>query len=167
MAEKGTMRALRHHKDGLKVDDVPVPSPGPKDILIKVHATAITADELTWPETRKREAPIPGHDVAGTIVSIGSEVTAAFSEGDNVFACTSFSRDGGAAEYMVASFTEVAHMPKVSFEEAAAIPLSALWVYQALLDHLDVKSGLKVLVTGAGGKYLDAKSVGASADVCV
>ncbi len=230
------MKALRYHKDGFQLEHVPTPTPGPKDVLIKVHAVAITADELTWPETTKREAPIPGHDIAGTVASVGSEVKGSIAEGDNVFALTSFSRDGGAAEYMVASYLEIARkssqwvagissmtkslqcldstygstlaflsdgetaakvemcsmvddmlcdqrlmlqastlclkpfsssmiclrylliieliiavMPQMSFEEAAAIPTSALWVYQALRDHVHANSGQKVLVTGAGG----------------
>ena len=108
MADKTTMKALRYHKDGsLKLDsDTPIPTPGPKDILIKVHATAITADELTWPETLKREAPIPGHDIAGTIVSIGAEVQGGFKEDDNVFALTSFSRDGGKSIPIAAELVE-------------------------------------------------------------
>jgi NADPH:quinone reductase-like Zn-dependent oxidoreductase len=146
------MKALRHHDTGFKVEDIPTPIPGPKDVLIKVHATSLTADELKWPETKLREAPIPGHDVAGVIAVKGSEVDETFKEGDRVFALTSFSRDGGAAEYMIASSKEVAHMPdNLSFEDASAIPLSALWVYQALFHHVHAISGQKVLITGAGG----------------
>lgn len=146
------MKALRHYEDGLKIEEVPIPTPGPKDVLIKVHATAITADELTWPETKERQHPIPGHDVAGVIEAKGSDVGEAFAEGDKVFALTSFSREGGAAEYLVASYKEVSPMPtNLTFEEAAAIPLSALWVYQAIYQHLHPKSGEKVVVVGAGG----------------
>ena len=150
-ASEATMKALRHHKDGLKIEEVPTPSPGPDDVLIKVHATSITANELTWVETKEREYPIPGHDVAGTVAAVGSDVTG-FTEGDEMFALTSFSRDGAAAEYMIASSGELAIKPKsLSFEEASAIPLSALWVWQALFQHADVKAGQKILIAGAGG----------------
>ena len=152
MADQKTMKALRHHEDGLKIDHIPIPEPGPHDVLIKVHAAAITASELTWPETKARQAPIPGHDVAGEIVAVGSEVHKKFAEGDKVFALSSFSRDGGAAEYVAVSYKEISHMPaNLSFEEAVAVPLSALWVYQALTHHLFPKSGEKCHVTGAGG----------------
>ena len=145
------MRALRHHKDGLKVEDIPIPTPGPKDLLIKVHATSITANELEWMETVSREYPIPGQDLAGTVEQVGTEVTE-FTKGDDVFALTSFSRDGAAAEYMTAASGEFAVKPRnLSYEEAAAIPLSALWVWQALYQHADVKAGQKILITGAGG----------------
>ena len=102
------MKALRNFKDGLRIDETPEPAHGPKDVLIKVHATAITAAELTWPETVARENTIPGHDVAGTIVKVGAEVSG-FKEGDEVFALTSFSRDGCAAEYAIASASERAY----------------------------------------------------------
>ena len=104
------MKALRNHKDGLRVDEIAEPSHGPKEVLIKVHATAITAAELTWPETTARENPVPGHDVAGTIAKVGAEVTG-FKEGDEVFALTSFSRDGCAAEYAIATPAELARKP--------------------------------------------------------
>ena len=54
------MKALRNHKDGLRIDEIDVPLPGPDDVLIKVHATSITNGELGWPETLERENPIPG-----------------------------------------------------------------------------------------------------------
>lgn len=145
------MRALRHHKDGLIIDDISTPTPGVRDVLIKVHATSVTANELDWQELVSQEYPIPGHDIAGTVTEVGAEVTG-FTEGDHVFALTSFSRNGGAAEYMIASATELAIKPQsLSFEEAAAIPLSALWVWQALFQHADIKPGQSLLVTGAGG----------------
>lgn len=63
------MRALRHHKEGgLKVEDAPKPATlGGNDVLIRVKATAVTRSELEWAETKARETPIPGHDVAGII----------------------------------------------------------------------------------------------------
>ena len=146
------MRALRHHKNGLKMGEIEIPTPGLHDILIKVHATSITANELTWTETIAQEYPIPGHDVAGTVAATGADVTG-FTEGDEVFALTSFSRNGAAAEYVTASATSFAIKPSgLSFEDAAAIPLSALWVWQALFQHADVKAGQRILVTGAGGR---------------
>lgn len=145
------MKALRNHKDGLKIGDVPSPSPGPNEVLIKVHATAITAHELDWVETVAREGPIPGHDVAGTVAEVGAEVTG-FSKGDEVFALTAFEREGAASEYIVALASELAiKPPSLSFEEAASIPLSALTAWQAVYQHADAKPGQKVLITGAGG----------------
>ena len=152
------MKALRNYGDGLKIDDnyehPSFTSPGENEIIIKVHATAITAAELTWPETVTRENPIPGHDVAGTIVSMGSKV-AGFKEGDEVFALTSFSREGSAAEYGMASASQVALKPtNLTWAEAASIPLAALTAKEAIW-HAELKRGQKVLITGAGGRRVD------------
>lgn len=98
-------------KDGLAIVDTDEPNPGPKEVLIKVHATAITTAELTWPETTARKDPIPGHDVAGAIAKVGNEVTG-FNEGDEVFALTAFTREGCAAEYAIATPGELAKKPK-------------------------------------------------------
>ena len=145
------MKALRNHKEGLTIDDMPTPTPGPKDVLIKVYTAALTAHELEWPETIARENPTPCHDVAGTVEAVGAEVTG-FVKGDEVFGLTSFTREGAAAEYMVASSAELALKPSsLSFEEAAAISLSALTAWQAIFQHADAKAGQKVLITGAGG----------------
>lgn len=145
------MRALRHCKDGLKIVIAPVPTPGPKDVLIQVHATAITRGELEWPESIQRQDPIPGHDVAGTIESIGAEVTK-FKKGDEVFGLISFSRDGAAAEYVLAAEKELAlRPPQLLFEQAAAISLSSLTVWQTFFDHLNAEEGQRILITGAGG----------------
>jgi NADPH:quinone reductase-like Zn-dependent oxidoreductase len=145
------MKALRHHKDGLKIGNIAIPSTGPKDVLIRVHATAITRGELEWPESVERQNPIPGHDVAGSIESIGAEVTK-FQNGDEVFGLISFTRDGAAAEYVLAAEHELCMKPsQLPFEDAAAISLSSLTVWQTFFDHLDAKEGQKVLITGAGG----------------
>lgn len=64
------MRALRYHREdgSLRVEDLPKPpQPDGNDVLIQVKATAITNGELEWPETKEREFPVPGHDVAGII----------------------------------------------------------------------------------------------------
>lgn len=120
------MKALRNFKDGLAVVDSNELTPGPKEVLVKVHATAITAGELTWPETTARKDPIPGHDLAGTVAKVGEEVTA-FREGDEVFALTSFSRDGCAAEYAIASPGELAKKPKaLSFVSRGGVKIGSL-----------------------------------------
>lgn len=66
----GKMRALRYYReeDELRVEDVDKPpQPQGNEVLIRVKATAFTSSELDWPETKERELPIPGHDVAGII----------------------------------------------------------------------------------------------------
>ena len=149
------MKALRNHKDGLKIDEVPIPKPGPKDALIKVNTASITRDELGWVEAVGRgDCPIPGYDVAGTIEAVGAEVTK-FKKGDEVFGLINFEREGAAAEYTIADENVLALKPAgLSFEEAAAMPLSTLTVWQALFKHAEAKEGQKVLTNGAGGVIL-------------
>ena len=103
-----TMRALRLQKPSTLLIDAstPIPTPSPTQYLLRVHATAITANELTWPETLGQESSIPGHDVCGTVVSAAAAVAEIsfprFNIGDEINALTSFSRDGAAAEYVLA-----------------------------------------------------------------
>lgn len=121
--------------------------------LIRVHATAITANELVWNETLSNTYPIPGHDVSGTIVSVPvAEVSSDFKIGDEVFALIAFSRDGAAAEFVVVEAHELARKPAhLGHEEAAAIPLSALTAWQALFTHATLEEGQSILVLGAAG----------------
>jgi len=163
------MRAIRlhNHKDLLHETDVPIPSPGPDELLIRIHATAVIAPELTWPATHTtssgtpRPNPIPGHDLSGTIVSLGSDIPTTFpyKVGDEVFALTLFSRDGAEAEYAIALPSEVAPKPQtLTHVQASAVPLSALTAWQAFFDHAGLdpndnkkNKGKRVLITGAAG----------------
>ena len=138
-----------------------IPTPSPTQYLIRVRAAAITADELTWTETLARPKPIPAHDVCGTVVqtpSLFSSGTApsgiapTFNVGDEVVALISFSRDGAAAEYVVAEVDELARKPqRLTDVEAAAVPLSFLTAWQALFLHAIVEPGFPILILGAAG----------------
>lgn len=121
--------------------------------LIRVHATAITANELVWNETISNTYPIPGHDVSGTIVSVPAAAASSdLKIGDEVFALIAFNRDGAAAEFVVLEAHELARKPAhLGHEEAAAIPLSALTAWQALFTHAALEEGQSVLVLGAAG----------------
>jgi NADPH:quinone reductase-like Zn-dependent oxidoreductase len=91
--------------------------------------------------------PVPGLDVAGTVVAAGPEVTR-FSVGDEVFG---FGR-GTFAEYATAHEDKLAARPaSASFEQAAVVPVSAVTALRALTDAGHVTAGQKVLVTGASG----------------
>lgn len=95
------MRALVLHppSDLIFSSSVPIPKPSPTQLLVRVHAAAITAKELTWTETTDgRSSPIPAHDVSGVVVKIVAEGDSIFKAGDEVFGLVSFSRDGAAAE---------------------------------------------------------------------
>ena len=138
-------------------EDAPEPELGAGDALIRVHATGITPAELTWAETYRncdgseRLPAIPGHEVSGVVESVADGVSDV-SIGDEVYALTSFCRDGAAAEYVAVHAADLAPKPKtVDHAQAAAVPLSALTVWQAFFDYGRLAPGQRVLIHGAAG----------------
>ncbi len=153
------MTALRaHHRGGpevLTVERAPVPVPAPGEVLVAVHAAAITFDELTWQETWTRDGAdrtpvIPSHEVSGVVAAAGN--TTEFAVGDQVYGLIPFDRDGAAAEYVTVPAADLAARPtKVSHVESAALPLAGLTAWQALVEHAGVQPGERVLVHGGAG----------------
>src|SRR6185437_4338195 len=80
------MRAVRLQNDGLRVERLTVPTPAAGEALVRVHAAAITRDELSWPTDRLPATP--SYELSGVVVETGEEV----------YALTPFDRDGGAAD---------------------------------------------------------------------
>ena len=155
------MKAIRMHTragpEALVYEDAPNPEIGSEEALVKVHAAGITPTEFTWNSTfttidKKSRLPIiPAFEVAGTIEKVGSEVLG-LGEGEAVYGLLDFWRDGAAAEFVAARASDLAPMPKsLSFNHAAAIPLSALTAWQSLFDYAKLSKGDTVLIHGAGG----------------
>ena len=149
------MTALRAHRRGgpevLVVERAPVPVPAAGEVLVAVHAAAITFDELTWEETWSRTPAIPSHEVSGVVAEIGSDVTD-FRIGNDVYGLIGFDRDGAAAEFAAVPAADLAAKPStVSHVRAAALPLAGLTALQALVDHAAVQPGEEVLVHGGAG----------------
>lgn len=134
------MRAVRLHKDGLKLEEISHPEPADGEVLVRVHAAAITRDELTWPTDRL--PAIPSYELSGVVEATGEEV----------MALTPFDRDGVAAEYAVVPSSVLAPKPvALSHVEAAALPMGGLSAWQGLVVHGGLKEGERVCVTGASG----------------
>src|SRR2546423_2168932 len=107
--------AVRLHDDGLKVEEIETPSPDPGEVLVRVHAAAITRGELEWPVDRL--PAVPSHELSGVIAGKGEEV----------FALTPFDRDGVAAEYASVPSSVLAPKPaSLTHVEAAALPMGGL-----------------------------------------
>lgn len=145
------MRAMRAYSPdpaSLVCETIPIPQPGPGELLVAVHATAITADELSWPE----DWPCtPCHDLSGVVAATGSGV-ADWGAGDEVCGLVGFDRPGAAAEYVTVPAADVAPKPpSLDHPQAAAIPLGALTAWQALHEHARMQSGQHVLVHGGAG----------------
>ncbi len=134
------MRAVRLYPEGLRLEELPTPEPRPGDVLVRVHAAAITRDELTWPTDRLPATP--SYELSGVVEATG----------DEVFALTPFDRDGVAADYAVVPERVLAPKPPgLSHLEAAALPMPGLTAWQGLVVHGRLQAGERVVVTGAGG----------------
>jgi NADPH:quinone reductase-like Zn-dependent oxidoreductase len=129
-----------------------------KDVLIKIRAAGVNVlDSKTRDGEFKLLLPYKppftlGHDVAGVVIKVGSEVTK-FKVGDEVFARPRDHRIGTFAEFIAISEDDVAIKPKnLSMEEAASIPLVGLTVWQAFVEKANLKKGQKVFIqAGSGG----------------
>ena len=155
------MKAIRLHENGgpekLMWEEAPMPVLRQGDAMVKVLASGITRDELTWGPTytdetgRSRLPTIPGHELCGIVTSVASDVTGV-RPGDAVYGLTSFFRDGTAAEYVAVKAADLAPKPEtLDAYQAAAVPLAALTAWQGLFDHGELKSGQRVLIHGAAG----------------
>ncbi len=155
------MKAIRIHgrggPDHLVYEDAPQPHPGPGQVLIRVYATGIIANELKWDVTYQtttaspRTRPIPGRDLSGEVEEVGPGVTH-LAKGAKVYAMLGYGRDGAEADYTLALPSELAPKPTtLDPVQAAAVPLSALTAWQALFDHAHLGAGQTVLIHGGAG----------------
>jgi NADPH:quinone reductase-like Zn-dependent oxidoreductase len=147
------MRAVRLHApgglEGLRVEENATPEPGPADVVVHVHAAAITRDELEWPVDRLPATP--SYEVSGVVVAAGERVADPVI-GAHVYGLTGFDRDGVAAEYATVRADVLARRPKtLSHVESASIPLAALSAWQGLFDHGALRADERVLIHGATG----------------
>jgi NADPH:quinone reductase-like Zn-dependent oxidoreductase len=146
--------------DVLEVRDVPAPEPKKDEVLIRVRAASI--NDWDWGLLQGPTLPIPGtppkpilgSDVAGTVVSVGSAVKR-FQPGDEVYGDLSGfgSRGwGGFAEYVCATETGVVRKPpRMTFEQAAALPQAGQLAVQGLFANGPLRAGQRILINGAGG----------------
>src|SRR5688572_16830608 len=137
-------------KEKLQLTEISEPSAGNNDVLVKVHAAGVNQldSKLRNGEFKMilpYKPPLTlGHDVAGVVINIGSDVTR-FKVGDEVYARPADHRIGTFAEFIAMNEIDVALKPQnLSMEEAAAIPLVGLTAWQALIEKANVQKGQKV-----------------------
>jgi NADPH:quinone reductase-like Zn-dependent oxidoreductase len=149
--------------DVLRLADVERPVVTEEDVLVRVRATAVHAGDwhlmrgqpliarLMFGGLLKPKVKTLGCDAAGEVEAVGSRVTQ-FKPGDQVFGELSESGFGAFAEYVCVPEKALVLKPaNVTFEQAAAVPVSALAALQGLRDVGQLHPGQRVLVIGAGG----------------
>jgi NADPH:quinone reductase-like Zn-dependent oxidoreductase len=149
--------------DVLRLAEVERPTPKDDEVLIRVHAAS--ANAVDWRTMRgapfafrflemgfpKPKNTILGADIAGRVEAVGSSVTQ-FQPGDEVFGDISLRGLGGFAEYVCAGEDAlVLKSANVTFEQAAAAPVTAVTALQGLRDTGQIQSGHRVLINGASG----------------
>jgi NADPH:quinone reductase-like Zn-dependent oxidoreductase len=145
-------------KGALRLADVPEPELREDDVLVRVHATGVNLlDSKIRDGEFKLILPyrppfVLGHDVAGSVVRVGSKVRR-FKTGDEVYGRPRDHRVGTFAKFIAMNEADVALKPKnLNMEEAASIPLVGLTAWQALVELGKVKRGQKVFIqAGSGG----------------
>jgi zinc-binding alcohol dehydrogenase family protein len=151
------MKAVAHTARDLAslVDiELPKPTPGPRDLLVKVEAVSVNPVDT---KQRKTDTPAPrvlGWDAAGTVAAVGAQVTL-FKPGDAVYYAGDVTRPGCNSEFHLVDERIVGRKPKsLDFAQAAAVPLTAITAWEAFFDRMKIAraSGPAVLiVNGAGG----------------
>jgi NADPH:quinone reductase-like Zn-dependent oxidoreductase len=157
------MRAIAQDEYGsadvLQLRDVAQPSAGQDEVLVQVRAAGVDpgvwicltgrpyAARAAFGLARPKVA-VRGRALAGVVAAVGAGVTR-FSPGDEVYGT---STGGTFAEYAVASWTRLAPKPaSLSFEQAAAVPISGVTALESVRDGGRVRAGQKVMIIGAAG----------------
>ncbi|WP_299959529.1 NADP-dependent oxidoreductase [uncultured Roseobacter sp.] len=140
----------------LELKDIPKPTPGIGEVLVKVEATSVNPLDI---QIRRGDyadyTPAPfklGVDVSGTVEAIGEGVEN-LAVGDEVFYSTRvLSNEGGYAEYHVEQADLIAKKPKgLSFADAATLPIAANTAWVCLIERGRLKAGDRVLIHGGSG----------------
>ena len=146
------MKAVRLHAHGgpeaFAYEEAPQPRPREGEVLVRVHAAAVTPSELLWTTTWKTPTGEPrlfpiilGHEFSGQVVAVGTGVTHG-AVGNPVYGLNDWFHDGASAEYCVAREAEVAPKPRsVDHLAAAVTPISALTAWQGLIERARLAAG--------------------------
>ncbi|KAL2006843.1 hypothetical protein VTN00DRAFT_9511 [Thermoascus crustaceus] len=152
--------------ENLIAKQVPDPSgPSGRDLLVRVEGCSVNPVDVKVRAGKYDDYPdyyqhvpqpyqICGYDAAGTVIAVGPDCKL-FKKGDEVFYSGSPIRQGSNAEYQAVDERSVGHKPKtLDMTEAAAMPLTYVTAYEALLERLEIKKGEQaalLIINGAGG----------------
>jgi NADPH:quinone reductase-like Zn-dependent oxidoreductase len=153
------VKAVRIHSFGppdvVVVEDVPMASPGPDEVLVRVMAAGVAPWDAIIREGKSKVSPQPpltlGSDFSGVIEKVGPGVTD-FAPADEVYGVTNPQFCGAQAEFAVATAGMVARKPQsLNHVEAASAPVIAVTAWQMLFQYARAMRGQTVMVIGAAG----------------
>lgn len=156
------MKAIVYSQNGLPISDenalyeleVDKPTPGARDLLVKIHAIAVNPVDTKVRAGAPTDKPrILGWDAVGVVEAVGADVTL-FQPGDEVFYAGDITRAGSYAEYGLVDERIAGHKPRsLNDADAAALPLTSLTAWELLFDRLEVQAddNAALLIIGAGG----------------
>jgi NADPH:quinone reductase-like Zn-dependent oxidoreductase len=163
------MKAIIATKSGppevLQLKEIDTPQPAEHEVLIRVHAATVTRGDIMLRKLHPllalpmqlmgiKKKKVPGHEFAGEVVAVGSEVES-FKIGDKAFGTTTGLSAGANAEYLNLPENPKQNVleripEKLSYDEAAALPVGGMTALY-LLQKGNIQKGQKVLVNGASG----------------
>ncbi|MDT0641795.1 zinc-binding alcohol dehydrogenase family protein [Zunongwangia sp. F363] len=136
------------------------PTPGENDLLVKIEAVSVNPVDYKVRQSAAKEKELEspkiiGWDAAGVVEAVGEKVKN-FRKGDEVFYAGVINRPGCNAEYQVVDERSVGHKPQnLSWEEAAAMPLTSLTAWECIFERLKIAEnsgmGKTILVIGGAG----------------
>lgn len=158
------MKAIAFTQHGLPIEnpsslidmDLPKPTPGPRDLLVEVHAISVNpVDTKIRAGSAATEPKVVGWDAVGVVREVGADVTL-FKVGDEVFYAGSIVRAGSYSEFQAVDERIVGRKPKtLDAAHAAALPLTSITAWELLFDRLGVSEGggegETLLIVGAAG----------------
>jgi NADPH:quinone reductase-like Zn-dependent oxidoreductase len=153
------VKAARIHSFGppdvVMVEDVPMPSPGPNEVLVRVMAAGVAPWDAIIREGKSKVSPQPpltlGSDFSGVVDKVGPGVSG-FAPADEVYGVTNPQFCGAQAEFAVATSGMIASKPQsLNHVEAASAPVVAVTAWQMLFQYAEAMRGQTVMVVGAAG----------------
>lgn len=152
---------IKHYSKNIDtiLTDIPKPQISNSEVLIQVKAAAVNPLELlilTGSVKLLQNYPMPltlGNECSGIVEQVGSKVSG-FQKGDRVYTRLPLNKIGAFAEYVAVDQNAIAKIPQgYDFNTAAAIPLTGLTAYQAIVEELEEKPGQTLLIPGGSGSF--------------
>ena len=152
---------IKHYSKNIEtiLTDIPKPQISDSEVLMQVKAAAVNPLELlilTGSVKLLQDYPMPltlGNECSGIVEAVGSKVSG-FQKGDRVYTRLPLDKIGAFAEYVAVDQNAIAKMPQgYDFNTAAAIPLTGLTAYQAIVEELEAKPGQTLLIPGGSGSF--------------